>query len=333
MDKQQMIKLPEGFEWHESNVEDNVEELETIHKFLDANYIEDTIWKLDCARDFLFWCLKRSKCVSVRINTTKAIVGFICYERVPIKEERIAFVNFLCVHKKLRSKRLTPVLISEITRRIKLEGINQAIYTSATSLSKPSFSCTYYHRYLRVENLMQTQFINPNGNVRVLSKLYNLPTRSLPLRRIQKEDCKMLAELLNGYTRDTPISITFSEEICESYFLGGVVQTWVLGGIGTPTDMISFYTLPITNKLLHTSVKAAYLWYYVSTTTTLPIFVQEALIIAKEQGFDVFSCLDIFRNEEFVAELKFKQGTGTLHYYSHIPIDNFSKNNMHIIPL
>jgi len=31
---------------------------------------------------------------------------------------KVANVNFLCVHKKLRKKRLTPVLIKEITRRI-----------------------------------------------------------------------------------------------------------------------------------------------------------------------------------------------------------------------
>jgi len=34
-------------------------------------------------------------------------------------------INFLCVHKKLRSKRLAPVLIKEITRRVNLHNIWQ----------------------------------------------------------------------------------------------------------------------------------------------------------------------------------------------------------------
>lgn len=34
-------------------------------------------------------------------------------------------INFLCVHKKLRSKRLAPVLIKEITRRVNKVGIFQ----------------------------------------------------------------------------------------------------------------------------------------------------------------------------------------------------------------
>ena len=35
-------------------------------------------------------------------------------------------INFLCVHKRLRSKRLAPVLIREITRRVNCKGLFQA---------------------------------------------------------------------------------------------------------------------------------------------------------------------------------------------------------------
>ncbi len=34
-------------------------------------------------------------------------------------------INYLCVHKKLRSKRLGPVLIKEITRRVNMQNIWQ----------------------------------------------------------------------------------------------------------------------------------------------------------------------------------------------------------------
>ena len=50
-------------------------------------------------------------------------------------------INFLCVHKKLRSKRLAPVLIREITRRTHLEGLFQAVYTSGSVLPKPVATC------------------------------------------------------------------------------------------------------------------------------------------------------------------------------------------------
>ena len=52
-------------------------------------------------------------------------------------------INFLCVHKKLRSKRVAPVLIREITRRVNLEGIFQAVYTAGVVLPKPVGTCRY----------------------------------------------------------------------------------------------------------------------------------------------------------------------------------------------
>ena len=50
-------------------------------------------------------------------------------------------INFLCVHKKLRSKRVAPVLIREITRRVNRQGLFQAVYTAGVVLPKPVATC------------------------------------------------------------------------------------------------------------------------------------------------------------------------------------------------
>ena len=50
-------------------------------------------------------------------------------------------INFLCVHKRLRAKRVAPSLISEITRRVNEEGIFQAAYTAGTVIPRPIASC------------------------------------------------------------------------------------------------------------------------------------------------------------------------------------------------
>ena len=44
-------------------------------------------------------------------------------------------INFLCVHKRLRSKRLAPVLIREITRRVNVNGLFQGRKAEQLSLS------------------------------------------------------------------------------------------------------------------------------------------------------------------------------------------------------
>ena len=43
------------------------------------------------------------------------------------KKKNLVEINFLCVHKKLRAKRLAPVLIREITRRVNITGIFQVL--------------------------------------------------------------------------------------------------------------------------------------------------------------------------------------------------------------
>lgn len=58
-----------------------------------------------------------------------------------IRVHNLTEINFLCVHKKLRSKRLAPVLIKEITRRSHVEGIFQAAYTAGVVIPKPISTC------------------------------------------------------------------------------------------------------------------------------------------------------------------------------------------------
>ena len=55
--------------------------------------------------------------------------------------KHIVEINFLCVHKKMRSKRVAPVLIREITRRVNATGVFQAVYTAGVVLPKPVATC------------------------------------------------------------------------------------------------------------------------------------------------------------------------------------------------
>lgn len=86
-------------------------------------------------------------------------------------------INFLCVHKKLRSKRMAPVLIREITRRVNLEGIFQATYTAGVLLPKPIAACRYWHRSLNPRKLVDIQFsqIPRNMTMQRMMRLYRLP--------------------------------------------------------------------------------------------------------------------------------------------------------------
>lgn len=91
--------------------------------------------------------------------------------------KKMVEINFLCVHKKLRSKRVAPVLIREITRRVNLEGIFQAVYTAGVVLPKPVATCRYWHRSLNPRKLVEVKFshLSRNMTLQRTMKLYRLP--------------------------------------------------------------------------------------------------------------------------------------------------------------
>ena len=100
--------------------------------------------------------------VGVRVSASQRLVGFISAIPADIRINatciKMVEINFLCVHKKLRSKRLAPVLIKEITRRVNLQNIWQATYTAGAVLPTPIARCRYWHRSLNPKKLVDVGF-------------------------------------------------------------------------------------------------------------------------------------------------------------------------------
>ena len=99
------------------------------------------MFRFDYSKEFLKWhltapgYLKQWHCAVLQeVNGEKKMVGFI--SAIPVhqiifdKEVIMVEINFLCVQSNYRSRRLAPVLIKEITRRVHLQNIWQAVYTA-----------------------------------------------------------------------------------------------------------------------------------------------------------------------------------------------------------
>lgn len=94
------------------------------------------MFRFDYSHKFIQWAItspnwKKALHLGVRAKKSRKLVGFIT--GIPCKMStcgdivKSVEINFLCVHKKLRSQRLAPLLIKEITRKINLLGIFQAV--------------------------------------------------------------------------------------------------------------------------------------------------------------------------------------------------------------
>jgi len=233
-------------------------------------------------------------------------------------------INFLCVHKKLRSNRLAPVLIKEITRRVNCKGRWQAVYTAGVVLPKPVASNRYWHRSLNPEKLVDVGFSSMNRRMTKprLRKLYKLPseTRTPGLRAMADADCAQAHALLSAYLAQFALHVHFTLDEFKHCFVTrpGVVYSYVVADAsGKVTDLVSFYELPSTimNHPKYNGMRAAYSYYNVAKTVAWDKLMYDALILAKQLDFDVFNALDVMQNATFLEELKFKIGDGHLQYY------------------
>lgn len=62
-------------------------------------------------------------------------------------------------------------------------------------------------------------------------------------------------------------------------------------------------------------LNAAYSYYNVGTKIPKLQLWKDTLILAKNENFDVFNCLDILDNKAVFGDLTFKIGSGKLNYY------------------
>lgn len=85
--------------------------------------------------------------LGVRSETNNQLVGFIsavpCAIRIFEKQVSVAKVSFLCVDKMLRSKRLTPMLVREIYRRMKQKNVYVAVFSAVAVIPKPITVCRF----------------------------------------------------------------------------------------------------------------------------------------------------------------------------------------------
>ena len=333
--KQEPYNLPGPYEWTVCDM-DSDETCNEVYNLLTTNYVEDdeNMFRFNYSKEFLRWALRppgyyKSWHIGVRVKTSKKLVAFITGvpARIRVRNEvvKMAEINFLCVHKKLRSKRLAPVMIKEITRRVHLENIWHAAYTAGVVLPTPITTCQYWHRSLNPKKLIDVGFSRLGARMTMSRtiKLYKLPDSTVTpgFRKMELRDVPAVTRLLRNYLSQFVVAPDFDEHDVEHWLLPteNVVDSYLVDSPVTHevTDFCSFYTLPssILGHQNYSTLKAAYSYYNVTTKTPLLQLMNDALIIAKQKDYDVFNALDVMQNESFLKELKFGPGDGQLHYY------------------
>eukprot|EP00550_Attheya_septentrionalis_P008429 CAMPEP_0198284372 /NCGR_PEP_ID=MMETSP1449-20131203/3854_1 /TAXON_ID=420275 /ORGANISM="Attheya septentrionalis, Strain CCMP2084" /LENGTH=453 /DNA_ID=CAMNT_0043981407 /DNA_START=91 /DNA_END=1452 /DNA_ORIENTATION=+ len=334
--RQEPYNMPKGFEWSDVDILDPAQRTE-VYDLLAKNYVEDDdcMFRFDYSPEFLMWALtppgyQKQFHLGVRSSKSGRLMALITGVPATVRAYRadptdMVEINFLCVHKKLRSKRLAPVLIKEITRRVNHTGVFQAVYTAGVVLPVPVGSCRYYHRSLDPKKLVEVGFSRLHSRMTMarMQKLNRLPpiTSTPNLVPMTPEHVPGAHKLLVQYLKKFQLAVEFKEDEFAHWILPrkGVVNSYVATNpqTGEVTDLCSFYHLPSTiiGNAKHNQLRAAYSFYNVATTVSLTDLMRDCLILAKAEQQDVFNALNLMENDEFLDELKFGLGDGNLQYY------------------
>ncbi|KAJ6507349.1 N-myristoyl transferase [Mycena vitilis] len=362
--RQEPYPLPKDFEWSTVDISDPTQNKE-VYDLLSMHYVEDdgATLRFQYTAEYLQWALRppgyfKEWHVGVRVSSNKKLVAFISGVPITVRVRGKVFtaseINYLCIHKKLRSKRLSPVLIKEVTRQVHLQGIFQAIYTAAAQTNIPTLICVcrYYHRSLNIPKLLEIGFTYVPRNMTAArmiraNKVPDAPT--LNVRPMEEGDLVPVAVLFTKYMRRFDMVPVMSLDDVRHQLLSGqgtgnigdggegrrvgqVTWTYVVENPETHkiTDFFSMYSLPssILHNPKHRVLEAAYLYYYAVDVAfedgadedgrlkeRLQTVIGDALVIATQAGFDVFNALTLLDNVPILKDLKFGPGDGFLNFY------------------
>ena len=329
--------LPNGYEWVTFDPENDAD-ISVMTDFLNKHYQK---FDKEYKPNYLKWILtppsyKQYKrldntptstwCIGVQASKNGVLVGLITARpimyRIDAKYIQSFTVDFLCTHRQLRQKKLAPVLIKEMYRRMSTVQYDiGCMFVSNTHLPFNSTVETsqILFRPLTLEKLSKTLFssLTQQQLTQLQHRYENIqPTDDLQLIRFANlEDVPMMMHIYEEYCAKYRLCQTMNTEEFEHYFLPNneMIFTYVITNAeGEIKDFISLHAF-----WTKRGEKNAYL-YYVSfiTETLLELFMRNILFIMKSNGFDMIFANDVMGiSNVFSKKLDFKSLDEICNYY------------------
>lgn len=313
--------LPNHYEW---NFQLSNEE---IYLFLKEHY-NDNNFSLLYSLEFINWYRKD---IIVSVKTNNQIVGFIIGTIQPIiiknNKKKCVFINFLCTHKQIRKKRLSTILIKEITRQISKLNIFIAMYCSQSKLHLPITQSNYYHYFVNVPKIIQNhfydipeQFNKTKIPIKTLSKYYHINTIEHNMIPFTEEHIPDVLSLFTNYFEKFTIHIDFEQyDITTLFYQENIIYSYISTD---KTEFISFYLIPIQtkNEILYN----IYTLYLISND--YQTLFQKLYTIVKELQFDMISIYNNMDNQQIINHYNFETGQTFYQYIYNFKYKQINSN-------
>ena len=157
-----------------------------------------------------------------------------------------------------------------------------------------------------------------------------------------ESDIPKVAFALNKHLSENyEVHIQFSDEEVGHFLMPqqGVVNSWLVEDetSGEVSDFISFYELnsSVLDHEHHDKIVAAYGYYNFvqgNVPERMKQLMRDALILAKQRGYDVFNMTEVLKHGLVKHDLMFKPGDGRLaHYLYNWRMKSLSADNVGIV--
>ncbi len=286
-----------------------------IAKFLSENYVEDNKFRYNYSEDFIKWYLDEDSLHVIIYNDNKEIIGFICGKKINVslfgKQSQIAEIDFLCVLKDERNKKLCPLLINKIQKKFNDINIYEAIFTSEHNYPNKVTHCDYYIRFINTKKLIDINYIN-----NVDHKIFELPKIKGNKSLIKITNYIECLNLYNKYYTKFDCYEIFDEKSFIKRFDNPHIKIFGLVENNKIIDFISYYSIDIKVINNNISTKDGYLYYYTNNSNNLHRMISLLLHKLKEDNIDSFIALDIMENnDDIMLDLKFINKKSNYNYY------------------
>lgn len=117
------------------------------------------------------------------------------------------------------------VLIREVTRRVNLSNVWQAVYTGGMFLPRPVSDCRYFHRSLNISKLVDIHFssLPERQTIEMAQRIYALPKEHVlsGIRCMEEKDISSVQKLLMSYFNEKNVLLhpVFDDEDVRHWLL------------------------------------------------------------------------------------------------------------------
>lgn len=266
--------------------------LNEIFTLLNNHYIEDDICRLTYTKEFLYWYIK-SGSIMLGLLYKNKLVGLISAITMDIsvveKVHKVAYVNFLCVHKKIRGAALGKYLVNEICNRVD----KNIFFTKKKLESDLDYFCTTtdYIIPINEQKLRRINFLSDEDELEKLP----LMTNNL-LHLMSEADIKFIVPKLNAFMNKYAVKPIFSNDMALNYLLPkkNIVYSFVNRSKDTMavTDFICVYKTLLYALEKQEYINIANVAFYYHETMNLTELIANLIDKLRTYDFDQL----VFRN-------------------------------------